>query len=150
MYTLSGQLLLAYSMLPVFPTPTSVSPGTSSTVGMTSEGVLSTDHAVPEQWPLCSAEELNNCLAMLMWPRQVSGSDLRFSQNEKLWGKARPEKAHNCNCHSHGSCCHDQAEGSVRAAEGQDGAHICARSLDMTRRVTTFEKGCLSPFLKLC
>ena len=112
-YALSGQLhtscslqlLPAHSMLPVFPTPTSKIPGTSSTVGIASEGVLSTDHAVPEQWPLCSAEELHNCLTMLMWPRQVSGSDLRFSQNEKLWGQARPGKAHNCNCWPRGCCC---------------------------------------------
>lgn len=115
MYTFSGQLhtscglqlLLAYPMLPVFPAPTNMSPDTSSSVGMASEGGLSTDHMVPEQWPLYSAEELNNCLAMLMWPRQVSGSDLKFSQNEKLWGQARPGKAHNCDCRPHGCCYHD-------------------------------------------
>lgn len=153
LYTLSGQLhtscslqlLLAYSMLPVIPTPTSVSPGTSSTAGVASEGVLSTDRVVPEQWPLCLAEELNDCLAMLMWPRRASGSDLRFSQNEKLWGEARPGKAYNFNCWPHGCCYHDQADGSGRASEEQVGAQNCARSLAKTTRATTFEKGCPSP-----
>lgn len=123
----------------------SMSPGTSSTVGMASEGDLSTDHVVPEQWPLCSAEELNNCLAMLMWPRRVSGSDLRFSQNEKLWGQARPGKAYNYDCRPHGCCYHNQADSSRRASEEQVGAWDCVRSLDKITRATTLEKGCPLP-----
>lgn len=141
------QLPLAYPMLPVFPTPASMSPGTSSTVAVASERVLSTEHVVPEQWPLGSAEEPNNCLAMLMWPRWASGSDLRFSENEKLWGQSRSGGAHSVAVGFMAAALflsiqkvQAWADGSGRASEEQVEAQDCARSLDKTTRATALER----------